>query len=281
MEIYKLTDEVPDKEKTKMAPPRHASSRVASGETAFEFVVTDLKQGVKNPNRVNVFVNEKFAFSLDVAQVVDFGIKIGKQLTEEELAECKKASEFGKEYQRALEWVLVRPRSARELKDYLKRRDYKKEAWERKQEWEKEREVADLIARGEEVDAERMRKRAERARERREKQEKYDFRDLILERLCERGYVDDRKFAEYYVENRFVKKGVSRRRLAMELMKKGVAKDIIEEVLPLRDDEEEILKMIAKKRGKYDDEKLVAYLCRQGFAYDLAQRLVRESGEQP
>ena len=61
----------------------------------------------------------------------------------------------------------------------------------------------------------------------------------------------------------------------MELAQKGVSKDIISEVLGRRNDEEEILKIITKKRAKYDDEKLIQYLCRQGFSYQLAQNLVR------
>ena len=81
--------------------------------------ITDLRQGVKNPNRVNVFVNGKFAFSLDVSQVVDYKLKVGKEISVAELEELKKASEFGKLYQRILEWVLMRPRSERETRDYL------------------------------------------------------------------------------------------------------------------------------------------------------------------
>lgn len=217
--------------------------------------ITDLRQGIKNPNRVNVFVNSRFAFSLDVTQVVDLKLKIGRVLTEEELAECKRASEFGKTYQRALEWVLVRPRSVRELSDYLKRRERKQELEERKREWQ-------------DVKEQKNRKKKDRT--------KYNFDDVIIERLINKGYVDDRKFAEYYVENRFVKKGISQKRLRIELMRKGVTKEIIDEVLSGRDDEEEARKIIAKKRGKYDDEKLVAYLCRQGFTYDLAKRLVEK-----
>ena len=76
------------------------------------------------------------------------------------------------------------------------------------------------------------------------------------------------------MENRFVKKGVSRKRLKMELMKKGIDKQIIDEVLDERNDEEEIRKMVARKRAKYDDEKLIAYLCRQGFSYDLVKKIV-------
>ena len=217
--------------------------------------ITDLRQGIKNPNRVNVFVNSRFAFSLDVTQVVDLKLKIGRVLTEEELAECKRASEFGKTYQRALEWVLVRPRSVRELSDYLKRRERKQELEERKREWQEAKE-------------QKTRKKKDRT--------KYIFDDVIIERLIDKGYVDDRKFAEYYVGNRFVKKGISQKRLKIELMRKGVTKEIIDEVLSGRDDEEEARKIIAKKRGKYDDEKLVAYLCRQGFTYDLAKRLVEK-----
>ena len=228
---------------------------------------------MRNENRVNIYVNGKYAFSLDVAQVIDMGVKIGRVISEEELADYKRASEFGKAYQRALEWVLMRPRSVRELKDYLKRREMQGEAKERKKDWERDREIADLIARGEDVDAKRLEKRAERTKNR----AKYDFKDLILERLVERGYVDDVKFARYYVENRFVKKGVSRKRLKMELMKKGISQEIINEVLSERNDEEEILKIIAKKRTKYTDEKLVAYLCRQGFSYDLARDLVEKT----
>ena len=66
---------------------------------------------------------------------VDFKLKVGLVLTEERLAELKKASEFGKLYQRALEWVLVRPRSEREVRDYLKRRERTEEMKTRQREW--------------------------------------------------------------------------------------------------------------------------------------------------
>lgn len=278
MEIYKLSDEIPEKNSVNLTKKHkrdimQVEALKSAGVSDDELKITDIKQAVRNENRVNIYVNGKYSFSLDVAQVVDMGVKIGRVISEEELADYKRASEFGKAYQRALEWVLMRPRSVRELKDYLKRRGIQSEAKERKKDWEKDREIADLIARGEDVDAKRLEKRAERTKNR----VRYDFKDLILERLVERGYVDDAKFARYYVENRFVKKGVSRKRLKMELMKKGISQEIIDEVLGERNDEEEILKIIEKKRAKYTDEKLVAYLCRQGFSYDLARDLVEKT----
>ena len=232
-------------------------------------IITDIRQGVKNPNRVNVFVDSKYSFSLDVAQVVDYGVKIGLELSAEKLNELKKASEFGKLYQRTLEWVLMRPRSEREVRDYLYRK--------------LRQSSSDALPRARLYGARSLNfapAGALRSSEDMSKLPKEDISELsreVLSRLVSRGYVDDRKFAEFWAENRFVKKGVSRKRLKMELQKKGIKREIIDEVLDGRDDEAELRKMIARKRAKYtDDEKLMAYLVRQGFSYDLARKLVQE-----
>ena len=223
-------------------------------------IITNLKQGVKNPNRVNVFVNSKYALSLDVAQVVDLGVKVGLEISEAELAELKKASEYGKLYQRTLEWVLMRPRSVRETRDYLQRK--LKNTFRGPYATNEERnERVSPVTTG----------ANERVRE-----EYSEFSNEIIQRLLDKKYLDDYRFAEWYVENRFVKKGVSKKRLKMELIKKGVAKEIIDEVIDERNDEEELRKMIARKRTKYDDEKLLAYLSRQGFSYDLIKRVLSE-----
>lgn len=290
MEIFKLGDEIPEKERGR-ANPKKNKNRLTNSFN-YDIIkdkqevggrrVTELKPGAKNPNRVNVFLDGKFAFSLDIQQVVEMGVKVGLVIPEEELARYREASEFGKAYQRALEWVLMRPRSERELRDYLKRREMTKEAKEKERAWREERrEKAEEEARAERPEfiegvESRKEKISSSARRGRKTREKYDFKEIIIQRLKEKGYVDDRRFAEYYVENRFVKKGVSRRRLEMELIKKGVSREIREEVLGKRSDEEEIKKIIAKKRGKYNDEKLISYLCRQGFSFELARSLVLE-----
>lgn len=268
MKIYKLKDEVNE--------GRDEVGQVFDGDGVKGGIkITEIKAGVKNPERVNVYVNGKYALSLDVAQVVDYKLKIGMVIDEEKLEELKKASEFGKEYQRALEWVLMRPRSEREVRDYLAKRRMTKEAKKRKAGWDRDREIAEAIARG--GDATSLQKKAKRIRE--AGGIKYDFDDLILERLVERGYVDDKRFAEWWVENRNVRKGTSQKRLKMELVKKGVGLGIVDEVLGGRNDSDEIEKIIAKKRSKYTDEKLIQYLCRQGFPYDLVREKVIEMGE--
>lgn len=231
MEIYNLKDFKKD------------SADVEPDGSAAEFRITDVKQAVKNENRANIFVNGKYSFSLDIAQLVDFKIKIGQVFSESDLEKLKNASEFGKLYQRMLEWVLMRPRSVREAKDHLK------------------------IITG--------RSKSEYIKK------DPDLKNDILERLVSRGYLDDAKFAAYYVENRFTKKGISKKRLTLELYKKGVDKTIVDEVIGqnVRNDEEEIQKIIMRKRARYDNEKLTNYLVRQGFDFELVRSLVRASSE--
>ena len=93
----------------------------------------------------------------------------------------------------------------------------------------------------------------------------------VFDRLVEKKYVDDKKFAYFWVENRFINKGISRRKLVSELKLKGVDNSIINQILDdsERSDSDEIIKIITKKMSQYTDEKkLIAYLARQGFGYE-------------
>ncbi len=207
--------------------------------------ITDIFQAVKNPNRVNVSVDGKYRFSLDIFQVGELGIKVGKEYSEEELTELETESQFGKLYGRALEYTMLRPHSKREVKDYL---------------WRKTRATKYKSHKGE------IKERTGVSQE---------IADRVFARLVEKNYLDDERFARWWVENRNQTKGTSRRKLQAELRVKGVEADIIERVLQesTRNDQDELQKMIAKKHARYNDEqKLIAYLVRQGFSYDDIKR---------
>lgn len=97
----------------------------------------------------------------------------------------------------------------------------------------------------------------------------------VFDRLLEKGYVNDESFARYWVENRSQTKGVSRRKLQLELRAKGVDSSVIDRQLAdsLRSDDDEIQKVIAKKQRLYPDrQKFIQYLMRQGFSYDSITR---------
>jgi SOS response regulatory protein OraA/RecX len=72
--------------------------------------------------------------------------------------------------------------------------------------------------------------------------------------------------------------------MEMELIKKGISREIIAKTLAENsdfDEGESLKKLIAKKQGKYDDErKLVAYLARAGFSYDKIKDAISEFREE-
>ena len=213
------------------------------------YTVTALSPQVRDSDRVNVYIDGKYDFSLDISQVVDLGIKAGQVLSKEELASLKQESEFGKLYARALEYVLMRPHSSSEVRDYLYRktlaRKYKKTG-----KLAEKPGVAKTVA------------------------------ERVFAKLQARGYIDDQKFANWWVENRHQIKGVSMRKLRSELAAKGITQTIIDSVIAdsSRNDLGELAKVIARKHRRYSDEqKFMQYLARQGFSFDdIKTALYRE-----
>ena len=228
--------------------------------------ITGISAQAKNPDRVNVSVDGKYRFSLDIYQVVDLGVKIGKEYSEAELVEIENESQFGKLYARALEYCLMRPHSAKEVRDYLRRKTIDRKVLARsfpahdkniKNTTSTTKRTVKTILGVSQENAERT-----------------------FNRLVERGYVSDEKFTRWWVENRNQKKGTSLRKLQAELRAKGVDSKIIETELQesSRTDHDELQKIIAKKRSRYDDpRKFMQYLARQGFSYDdIKQALEQE-----
>ena len=212
--------------------------------------VTSISAQVRNPDRVNVSIDGKFRFSLDIFQLTEHGVRVGKEYSEEELAVLESESSYGKLYTKSLEYCMLRPHSSREMRDYL---------------WRKTRETKYKSRSGE------LKTRPGVAQE---------IATRVYDRLVEKGYIDDEKFARWWVENRNLRKGTSRRKLQAELQAKGVASAVIAAMLEdsSRNDENELAKIIAKKRVKYPDEqKLIAYLARQGFRYDDIKSALQEA----
>lgn len=95
-------------------------------------IITAIKQQIKQANRVSVFVDGKYSFSLTLDQLLDEKLKKGDELDELRIKQLKKLSDEGKLKQRALEWLLMRPHSTREFRDYMYRKKAEKdliEAW--------------------------------------------------------------------------------------------------------------------------------------------------------
>jgi len=106
----------------------------------------------------------------------------------------------------------------------------------------------------------------------------------VMARLHEAGYIDDADFAEQWTAAR-ISKGLGTRRIRMELFRKGVSQEDIDETLSSIDEQDimaSALKSAQKAaRGKdlslpAERQKVIASLARRGFDYSLARAALDE-----
>lgn len=197
--------------------------------------ITALKQQVKNAGRVSVFVDGKYEFSLSLDELVKYGLKNGDELAAADVKKFKKISADGKLRARALEWLLNRPRSEREFRDYLYRKKVEKE------------QIESLVA---------------------------EFTD--------KGYLDNAKFATWFSELQ-ARRNKSDRQIRAELFKKGINRELVDNVLSLEEaSEDDRLKNLIDKKSKlsryqHDPQKLAQYLVGKGFGWQEVKAALRDS----
>lgn len=203
--------------------------------------ITAIKAQVKNTERVSVFVEGVFSFSLSLSELVSTGLKNGVELTEHDIDQYKKLSMIGKKRMKLLNWVTLRPRSSGELKIYIKMKlslDKTLLSDEEKQGLETE--------------------------------------------MITRGYVDDTRFAEWWLSRR-TSQAKSKQRLSSELMQKGINRQLIAEQVQGLDNDLALTSQIRKHAGKTkyrsDPKKFIAYLMRQGFSYSDITAALEAAGE--
>ena len=111
-----------------------------------------------------------------------------------------------------------------------------------------------------------------------------------LNYLKDRGLVDDTAFAHYWIENRESFSPRSRRLTGLELRRKGLDREIIEQAIGQIDENESAYRAAASKaRHLVEDDyaafrrRLGGYLGRRGFNYevinDTIKRIWQESGK--
>jgi regulatory protein len=222
--------------------------------------VTKISQQVKRPDRYSIYIDEKYYFSLNEYQLAGSGLRVGKELTEDELQEFANESQFGKAYERTLNYVMIRPRSEKEIKDYLTRTYMypKPKSYVNKK-------TGERVFLKQEVD----------------KASVQQIIDRVTQRLTDKGYIDDEKFTKSWVQSRMMHKKPSKRKLEQELYAKGIDQTIIATVLQNEElnEKSNMLKLVNKKRKlvRYqDDQRLIAYLLRQGFNYEDIKDTLRD-----
>lgn len=261
--------------------------------------VTSLRGAVRDPHRINVLLDGKFNFSLTLTELADSKLHQGQVLTDPEVERLRNLSGLGKLYQQTLEYCFSRPHSKKEIIDYLERKRLRRDiSWKRFEEHQ-------LKIQNDPEYAARVKEIRQHTKDQNQKIREIDFTENntyeyrgtkktnlptkpadritsemiqeVVSRLESQNYINDQDFARYFIENRHQNKGISTKRLIQELKIKGIDSDIIEQAMfdqgtgnLFRDEEVEIEKMIKKQLRKTSDrQKIIAYLARQGFSYDL------------
>jgi regulatory protein len=201
--------------------------------------ITSIKQQLKNPERVSIFVDEGYSFSLSLDELIKHKLAKGQELSQGDEKKFKKISEDGKLRARSLEWLLNRPHSTREFKDYL----YKKKA-------------------------------------------DPELSESLIREFTKKGYLDDAKFASWFIELK-ARKNKSTRAIRSELFSKGISGEAADVALQAEaiDEEVALSELINKKsqlsRYKNDPLKLAKYLTSQGFSYDLVKKHLAKDQPEP
>ncbi|HET7586058.1 MAG TPA: regulatory protein RecX [Gemmatimonadaceae bacterium] len=112
--------------------------------------------------------------------------------------------------------------------------------------------------------------------------------DAVIPRLIAAGLLDDAQYARQLARSKLTGKGFSRRRLATELFKRGVERDVAEEAIAdvVREeevDEQAMLEAVARRQvGRLAAldalsrrRRLYAFLARRGYASDDIRRVLR------
>jgi regulatory protein len=203
-------------------------------------IITKLVQS-KKIQLVQVFADAEYLASITKDTLIAFGIYKDKELSAEEWEKVLESDIVQRLYFQAIKQILARPRSQREVEQYLVKK--------LKLRLTDEVKIACL-------------------------------QRQILDKLISAKYIDDQAFARWWIENRTAFKGKSTNELQQELYQKGIDNDIIKELLyaPASEvDQLEIIKKITYKKFKItelpDDKKeqqrVLTYLLRRGFNYEL------------
>jgi len=172
-------------------------------------------------------------FAFGVPEIVAARLTVGQSLSEAEIEALCEHGSVEEAYNRALDYLSYRPRSQAEIVSYLHRHD-----------------IPDTQV------------------------------EAVVERLTAAGLVDDEAFAQFWVENRERFRPRGPRALRYELQRKGIGQEAIDQALEGVDPSAGAYQAAAKKAQQLRQldqrefyRKLVDYLARRGFDYDVAKEV--------
>ena len=187
-------------------------------------------------DRVNIFVDDEFYASMFLDTAVKYGIKKDVEIDEAIFKSYLIESEKNLAFNKALNYMNTALKTARQMREYLKKKGYDKSVV-----------------------------------------------DYVIEKFIEYNYINDKNFAESYVNT--YKNKYGKQMLKNKLLTKGVSKQVIDEVLEDFESETEVIdKLLIKKIGSKtlsDDllTKCIRFLASRGFNYEEINSAIRKYKE--
>lgn len=205
---------------------------------------------LRSRRRFNIYLDGQFAFGADEDLVVEYRLIVGKLLDTSDVEKLLFEAEVGKLMERIYRLWNIRPRSEREVKDYLRKLSYKRKI-------KGKEEISEAAV------------------------------ELLINKLQQKGLLSDEQFAKMWVEARRKSKLKGKIALKAELFQKGIDREIIEEVLgeetPGVSEEQLAREALAKKVRAWDKliplefkKKAYGFLLRRGFEYEVVRDAVEK-----
>lgn len=201
----------------------------------------------KKRERFNIFLNGRFAFSVSNYSLLENKLTVGRVLDEEKITLIIAKEQIGNLTDLAVRFLSIRPRSEKEVKDYLA----KKIAVKNEIKFS-EAQISPLISQ-------------------------------VIKKLKRYKYINDKDFAAWLLNSRLKSSSPrSLRLIKAELTIKGISPEIVEIVSQKTPNEsEQARKALSKKIKRWDKlealefkKKAYSYLLSRGFDFDSVRDAV-------
>lgn len=111
--------------------------------------------------------------------------------------------------------------------------------------------------------------------------------DQVIEKLKEDKLLDDKEFAEWWTEQRQTFRGKSKFVIKRELSEKGIERETAEKAVGEAQDDYQTAKAFLERKNRmferYSGEeykkKVIGFLQRKGFSWDIIGKILKESEE--
>jgi len=89
--------------------------------------ITSLQPQTKDPERLNIFVDNRFLMGVNALIALEMRLKVGQELTEQQVEQLRQEEALQQAVGRAMNYLSFRPRSRDEVKRYLERKETPRE----------------------------------------------------------------------------------------------------------------------------------------------------------